>query len=136
MVIKNCPNCGGEHWGSLKCPLLPEELAKKPEPWPSLPKRDVPALIEALRIRALALTGERWERNATRDMMKEAAQVLEDRIAYMPVPRCETCGHWKEARSGVGWCNVKRDKIQTTPGANLVTSADFGCTVWKEKNHG
>ncbi len=33
-VIKNCPNCGGEHWGSTQCPFLPEELAKKPEPWP------------------------------------------------------------------------------------------------------
>jgi hypothetical protein len=43
----------------------------------TLPKRDVPALIEALRIRALALTGEKWERTATRDMMKEAADQLE-----------------------------------------------------------
>ena len=22
MVIKNCPHCGGEHWGSLRCPYL------------------------------------------------------------------------------------------------------------------
>ncbi len=43
-----------------------------------LPKRDAKALIESLRIRALALTGEAWERTATRDMMKEAAQMLED----------------------------------------------------------
>ncbi len=55
-------------------------------------------------------------------------------VAYMPVPRCETCGHWEEARNGVGWCGVKREKIQTTPGANLVTAADFGCTEWKEKS--
>ena len=43
-----------------------------------LPKRDAKALIEALRIRALALTGEAWERTATRNMMNEAAQMLED----------------------------------------------------------
>ena len=22
MVIRNCPNCGGEHWGSTKCPYI------------------------------------------------------------------------------------------------------------------
>lgn len=44
----------------------------------TLPKRDARELIEALRIRALALTGEAWERTATRDMMNEAAQMLED----------------------------------------------------------
>jgi hypothetical protein len=80
-VIKNCPNCGGEHWGSLRCPLLPDELYKTIRPWPSLPKRDVPTLIESLRIRALALTGERWERDATRDMMREAADRLEELTA-------------------------------------------------------
>lgn len=21
MTIKNCPNCGGDHWGSFKCPF-------------------------------------------------------------------------------------------------------------------
>lgn len=43
-----------------------------------LPKRNARELTESLRIRALALTGETWERNATRDMMKEAAQMIED----------------------------------------------------------
>jgi len=42
-VIKNCPNCGGEHWGSLRCPFLPGELHKTIRPWPSLPNRDVQA---------------------------------------------------------------------------------------------
>ena len=37
----------------------------------SLPQRDTPDLITALRIRALALTGVEWERDATRDMMLE-----------------------------------------------------------------
>jgi hypothetical protein len=44
----------------------------------NLPRRNIPELIKALRIRALALTGAEWERDATRDMMKEAAQMLED----------------------------------------------------------
>ncbi len=55
----------------------PIEDARTPES-AALPQRDIPALIEALRIRAMALTGEAWERSATRDMMKEAAQRLED----------------------------------------------------------
>ena len=47
----------------------------------TLPKHDIPALIEALRIRVLALTGEKWERDATRNMMKEAADRLEEMAA-------------------------------------------------------
>ena len=41
------------------------------------PKRDATELIEALRIRAMYLTGEKWERTATAAMMKEAADMLE-----------------------------------------------------------
>lgn len=55
----------------------PQEELNKP------PKRDIPALIEALRIRALALTGAEWERTATRDMMKEAADRLEESQARL-----------------------------------------------------
>jgi hypothetical protein len=55
----------------------------------ALPVRDIPTLIEALRIRALALTGAAWERTATRDMMTEAAQRLEDSLARVPPPRVE-----------------------------------------------
>lgn len=43
----------------------------------NLPKRDIPALVEALRVRAMALTGAQWERAATADMMREAAECLE-----------------------------------------------------------
>jgi hypothetical protein len=28
MVIENCPNCGGTHYGSYACPFLPEEIEK------------------------------------------------------------------------------------------------------------
>ena len=44
----------------------------------SLPKRDVPDLIDALRVRASALTGAPWERPATAAMMTEAADRLEE----------------------------------------------------------
>jgi hypothetical protein len=44
----------------------------------ALAKRDIPALVEALRIRATAITGQAWERWATGIVMKEAAQQLED----------------------------------------------------------
>ncbi len=60
-----------------KTPAPPREAQQ------ALPKRDVKALVEALRIRALALTGQEWERTATRDMMKEAAQMLEDMEAAL-----------------------------------------------------
>jgi hypothetical protein len=73
-----CAWCDGAK-AVLKCidaALL--QAAAPPAPTVELPKRDAKALIESLRIRALALTGEAWERTATRDMMKEAAQMLED----------------------------------------------------------
>lgn len=54
-----------------------------------LPKRDGRELTEALRIRALALTGEKWERTATADMMKEAAQWIEDALAEVQTLRVE-----------------------------------------------
>lgn len=60
------------------CPVHGDSCRAVEQATPRLPKRDTPALIEALRIRALALTGQEWERNATRDMMNEAAQQLEE----------------------------------------------------------
>lgn len=67
----------------------------------TLPIRDTSALIEALRIRALALTGETWEREATRDMMKEAAQSLEDQQART----CDKC-RWHDPADAENraWC--------------------------------
>lgn len=67
------------------CISLPDGSCASVEPcmhWEApanpLPRRTTTALIEALRIRALALTGERWERTATRDIIKKAAQRLEE----------------------------------------------------------
>lgn len=95
-----------------------------------LPKRDILALIEALRIRALALTGAAWERDATRDMMNEAAGQLENftilfkpDVAYMPVPRCETCRHWQQGKHAGDYCRLLYITIPT----------DFGCVRWEVK---
>lgn len=52
-----------------------------------LPKRNAMELAEALRIRALALTGETWERGATAVMMKEAADLLEQAAASPSSPK-------------------------------------------------
>ena len=74
-------------------------------------KRDIPALIEALRIRALALTGEKWERGATQAMMKEAAQCLED----LREQRCEWTededGNWATA-CGEMFCFIEAGPVE------------------------
>jgi hypothetical protein len=66
---------------TMVCPDIGCDLHKGPQPEavaPSaLPKRGNQELTEALRIRALALCGEKWERTATADMMKEAADAIE-----------------------------------------------------------
>ena len=107
-----------------------------------MPQRDIFTLIEALRVRSLALTGEAWERVATRDMMNEAAQQLENlTTTYMPVPRCETCALWApdNARGNVGVCMKARsnslDQKMWADMYDLIkTTKDFGCVQWKEKS--
>lgn len=42
-----------------------------------LPKRSVDELVQALRVRADSLTGEKWEAPATAAMMREAAEALQ-----------------------------------------------------------
>lgn len=44
-------------------------------------------------------------------------------VAYMPMPRCETCAHWIELPYYWGRCNPLA--IETPP--------DFGCVQWKAK---
>jgi hypothetical protein len=71
------------------------------------PKRGVSALVEALRIRALTLTGQSWERAGTIAMMKDAADMLEqltadicEHLAASPrvgAPICAWCFHPKSA---------------------------------------
>lgn len=115
-------------------------------------KRDIPALIEALRVRALALTGAEWERNATRDMMNEAAQRLEELAAYRSVVltayrsvvlTCEMCKHWKAVDDG--WSDERKGVCRKMSEAGegskawaelydaVLTTANFGCVMWEAK---
>lgn len=57
---------------------------------------------------------------------------FKDGVAYMPVPRCDTCAHWRPDRSLMtGDCHLINDNC----GGNsiLETDADFGCVQWQEK---
>ncbi|MCR4301841.1 MAG: hypothetical protein NUV51_09545 [Sulfuricaulis sp.] len=72
--------------------------------------------------------------------------VFKDGVAYMPVPRCETCAWWLPVNVG-GECRRLVDSSGLTHGskavaiedtragrfARLLTQADFGCVQWKEK---
>ena len=65
---------------------------------------------------------------------------MKEGVAYMPVPRCETCANWTwrpaaQARDGI--CDMTKwpdgMRIATDCGENtIVTSADFGCVEWKK----
>ena len=76
------PNIRTPCCGTVECHRAAHLVQGSTCPWCRKPvglrQRDIPALIELLRIRALALTGAEWERDATRNMMNEAAQRLED----------------------------------------------------------
>lgn len=60
-------------------------------------------------------------------------------VAYMPVPRCDSCTHWDpHDKLKIGWCNLQRTKpwatkIRAEDGAGILTNADFGCTEWEVK---
>jgi hypothetical protein len=48
-------------------------------------------------------------------------------VAYMPVPRCETCSEWNVSQNytyGGHKCKA----------LSIVTDKDFGCTLWKAKS--
>jgi hypothetical protein len=57
---------------------------------------------------------------------------LEEGVAYMPVPRCETCKHWelsmpdKEKGNCHVYCNAVNFDV-------LLTHKDFGCVQWEAK---
>ena len=46
-------------------------------------------------------------------------------VAYMPVPRCDTCRHWERHASN-GVCSRHSDKTREA----LCTEGDFGCVQW------
>ena len=59
-----------------------------------------------------------------RDMIIKHCPFKPD-VAYMPVPRCDSCKHWTPHGNGYGDCPT----VQNDHG----TSADFGCTQWEAK---
>ena len=56
-------------------------------------------------------------------------------VAYMPVPRCDSCGHWEldpAYMDPVGRCLNKESKIGSDCNDyTIMTDADFGCVQWK-----
>jgi hypothetical protein len=56
-----------------------------------------------------------------------------DRVAYMPVPRCETCSEWRaDSDKKTGSC--MRVTVAGKGGIfYLTTTANFGCVDWKAK---
>lgn len=58
-------------------------------------------------------------------------------VAYMPVPRCDSCSRWRRALidESRGRCTLQTDpssKIWTVDGdPAIMTKCDFGCVQWK-----
>ncbi len=52
---------------------------------------------------------------------------FKDGVAYMPVPRCETCEHWSGGSRSDGVCA----KVIQLNG--MLVPKDFGCVKHKEK---
>ena len=59
-------------------------------------------------------------------------------VAYMPVPRCESCARWTRKTGRGGTCGLACDDdvvpipVLVTAGP-LLTREDFGCVQWKER---
>lgn len=59
-------------------------------------------------------------------------------IAYIPVPRCETCKHWTPRNQPeYTWsdCEVlSTGSVVSTEGDDVIqTQEDFGCVQWEKK---
>lgn len=100
------------------------------------------------------LTQREW-----RDVAEQTSAILNVRnrtiwtVPLMPVPRCETCAHWKQAsdaprptKLNEGIClqiqidlgqrlvkSKARLRFENINGVGLATDADFGCTEWSAK---
>jgi hypothetical protein len=77
MTLINCRNCGGDHYGSSVCPLLPEELAREPQPWPKPdPFIDYDPIVKGAQIeRAMIVDYIRAQREG--GAMSDAVQVFD-----------------------------------------------------------
>jgi hypothetical protein len=58
-------------------------------------------------------------------------------VAYMPVPRCETCKHWGPFTDGSGAKECRKvhaldTKIRAAY-EELMVADDFGCVQWEAK---
>jgi len=69
---------------------------------------------------------------------------MQDDVAYMPVPRCETCKHWKRdeitmARTAECLRREMGVDVLTSHGSSkkihvqMQTRHDFGCVQWEAK---
>ena len=67
------------------------------------------------------------------EIIREHCPVKPD-MAYMPVPRCETCKHWKH-RGIRNYCENPtlwlRASLTFVP--PIETEGDFGCVQWEAK---
>lgn len=59
-------------------------------------------------------------------------------VAYMPVPRCETCAYWHGGAEGSNESSDGRKTcieptISPEQMDEVMTLPDFGCVQWKEK---
>ena len=66
---------------------------------------------------------------------------FKDGVAYMPVPRCETCSEWRarpddhyEAVEQTGECTSKLGPWSDCHDYTILTGNDFGCVNWKAKS--
>ncbi len=56
-------------------------------------------------------------------------------VAYMPVPRCDTCAHWTLRPEYVephGACTAEEIGSDCND-YTIIVPADFGCVQWKSK---
>lgn len=62
----------------------------------------------------------------------EAREIIEKHspfkpdVAYMPVPRCETCAHWQSSTKACA-------ALRSGPLSCIYTAPDFGCVKWKAR---
>ena len=61
-------------------------------------------------------------------------------VAYMPVPRCDQCKHWKDAEDtndNIGTCTRewRPDALMWVAGGDtdFRTMANFGCVQWEPR---
>lgn len=91
----------------------------------------VVALVESKEVRRTS----RAQAGAALAFVKE----LQD-IAYMPVPRCDGCAHWRpnedRSRGACGRANAEDTKMWAELYDAVLTEPDFGCVQWKAKENG